>query len=178
MKKTIIQIIILLLVIAGLSVALFSLKHNKTGQSESNIEEVSEFSIFSVEANDITAFSFTIESGELLSFHLEDEAWVYDYDDSLVLDQAKMANILSLLSNLDGVDIYDDREPEEFGLDNPPLWISITTTDYTTEIYFGDINQEADESFVIINGDASNIYVCKTNMKDVSSYNLEDLLAQ
>lgn len=175
MKKQKIQFIIILLVLAALVAATFGLKAYNKNKEETKTaeEEASTIYISKVDTDDITAFSYEIDQ-VTYSFTKNGDTWTYDGDPSIDLDEDKINTMLETFSSLTATDeiTYDDLS--DFGLDNPPDFVTFTTADGSTSIYVGNKNDMLD-SYYVMTGEDNKVYLTTTSLADKFSKTLEEL---
>ncbi len=169
---------VLLLLAVGIA-ALFLIKfYNQKEETKAAKEEAEEtMEVFSVEADDITAFSYVDDAGDTLSFHLEDDSWLYDGDTTIDLDEASVNSLLAKLTSITSTKVIENQNATEYGFDTPGNVITITTEDQTVTLTYGMQNEMTQEYYLILNNDSDLIYVTDGTPLSISSNTVASLTA-
>ncbi len=157
------KLIMLLVVLAAAICVFFIVSHFSTSYTESQTSNATE--LFTMESTD-DAISLSWEyDGENYSFSKTDDEWVYDYDDAFPADQDE---IVSLLYNLVSVEssktIESPEDTAQYGLDEPTVVVSVSTSENEITMEFGDATSITGEYYCSI-GDG-NVYLVSSTIAD------------
>lgn len=158
MKKKGRNLLILLVVLILLSAAYFLLvQYNKSQeQSEANEAEVDTSVVVSTtEADSITGITVSGENG-MYSLSKEGDAWIYDDDKSLPVNQSRVTEMLNMLKEVKAVRTVDEAngDLETYGLKVPRITVMMTTDDGQKTTYnIGSSNMTTGDYY--FNTDAS-----------------------
>lgn len=100
-----------------------------------------------------------------LTFHKEEDGWLYDDDEAFPVNADKITEMLNRFAEFGVSFIIEDAEDlGQYGLDDPLCTIAIETEDQTYNILLGDYSQMDEERYVSI-GDG-NVYLVQNDPLD------------
>ena len=158
LKKQTKKLIIMLIVLAVLVAAYFSLKNYNAKVAEKEAAALSETNVlFETDSAAITAFSFTY-SGEEYSFVKDGEDWIYEGDTEMDMDEDTIATFLTNLSSVEyDTMIADATELDQYGLDSDYNTVKWETASESHTLYLGASNDITGDYYITTPGDA-NVY--------------------
>ena len=110
-----------------------------------------------------------------LSFHKEDDVWLYDEDEAFPVDSDVIETLLLFFEEfgvsfvIENVDDYS-----QYGLDDPVCTINIETEDTTYEITLGAYSTLDEERYISI-GDG-NVYLTSSDPYDTYALTMSDII--
>ncbi len=141
---------------------------------ENEEEETSCTTIFTVDADDVTAISW--DYSEQLSFVKEDGQWVYEEDPDFPLDESYLEAMLDSVKEIQSSRTIEAVEDwDQYTLEVPICEITVTAGDDTQTIRIGEETSLGGERYLSI-GDG-NAYLVDAQILDAFSYGLYDVLA-
>lgn len=141
---------------------------------ENEEEETSCTTIFTVDADDVTAISW--DYSEQLSFVKEDGQWVYEEDPDFPLDESYLEAMLDSVKEIQSSRTIEAVEDwDQYTLEVPICEITVTAGDDTQTIRIGEETALGGERYLSI-GDG-NAYLVDAQILDAFSYGLYDVLA-
>ena len=141
---------------------------------ENEEEETSCTTIFTVDADDVTAISW--DYSEQLSFVKEDGQWVYEEDPDFPLDESNLEAMLDSVKEIQSSRTIEAVEDwDQYTLEVPICEITVTAGDDTQTIRIGEETALGGERYLSI-GDG-NAYLVDAQILDAFSYGLYDVLA-
>jgi len=88
----------------------------------------------------------------------ESTLWIWPDDTTLPVNQTKAASLASTLNGLTASRYLGaDRDPADYGLDNPRFSVTLTTGEDAATLLVGDVNDTTGNVYVMVEGD-SGIY--------------------
>lgn len=88
----------------------------------------------------------------------ESTLWIWPDDTTLPVNQTKAASLASTLNGLTASRYLGaDRDPADYGLDNPRFSVTLTTGEDAATLLVGDVNDTTGDVYVMVEGD-SGIY--------------------
>lgn len=170
------QFRILLIILAIVLVAFIGVEVYQKVQDNKTEKEAEEAVLFEISSDDVTALSYYVD-GEEVSLKQEDGTW-YDADDSsLSIDSDTVSTMLSYVESVSYDEIVADPEDDStYGLDAPSNVVTITTSDATYVLTFGDQNGASSDYYMKMDGD-DNLYTVDSTVGGAFSYAISDLLS-
>jgi len=170
MKRTN-KILILLGVLVVFCIATFAvIKHEEHKEKIKNSEQV----ILEIPVDSVQSLSWEKDS-ETLSFHKQDDKWVYDGDEAFPVDQEKIRELLGVFEQFGVSFIIEDVEDYgQYGLDKPVCTIKLSTGDQSYEIKVGTFSTIDQLRYVSI-GDGK-AYLVKNDPMDLYDAALSDVI--
>lgn len=169
-KKGLIAGIVILLVLLGVYIGL---KVAGPKEEEEQTEE-KEITAFEINAEDIAQVS--IENNGVLYTFVKEETWKYTEDENLPLNQAVVSNLVSGITAVNAQrELKDIENPEDYGLSEPKLKVTVTDKDNTqTVLNFGDDNEAVSGAYMSI-GNNEKIYLVNSSVKTDLQFEKNDL---
>lgn len=133
--------------------------------------EAPQYDFFTLDINDLVAFSYTLE-GEEYAYTLSDDAasWTWDADTTLPISNGQvtmmMQAVLSLTSNyrLEGVSA---DKISDYGLADGADWVRFTYADGKSErLLFGKLNGYNGLVYCALDADLSTVYMVEASLPD------------
>lgn len=160
------------LVVFGL--AAFGLSKIEVAPTATLEEETTLEPIFTMEASDVSALSWTYND-ETVSIAQDENGWYYAGDESFPMDDTLITIMLADLSSITPEKVIAKVDSlSEYGLLEPTCTIQVTT-DTEAEIIIGDETAMGGQRYCSI-GDG-NVYLVNSNLLSDFSYGLYDLVA-
>lgn len=166
------QMITLVSVLALLIVGIVAVRFlNPAGEQEDSV-----ISVFSVNASEVTALSWTNETGEV-SFVRQNGSWKYREDSAFPLDNSVMALMLEQVCHIEADrTIKEPQALAEYGLAQPTCTIRIEAAGKTTELFLGIQNGD-NKLHYLSNGDG-NVYLVDSSLYNHFARGLCDLVVK
>ena len=163
-KKGLIAGIVILLILIGVYIGL---KVAGPKEKEEQTEE-KEITAFEVEAENISQVSIE-NDGVLYTFVKEEDTWKYTEDENFPLNQTVVSNLVSGITAVNAQrELKDIENPEDYGLSEPKLKVTVTDKDNTqTVLNFGDDNEAVSGAYMSI-GNNEKIYLVNSSVKTLS----------
>lgn len=161
-KKQLLTLVTLFVFLIFAYIGLQIYNDNETKkEEEENTIVITEFT-----AEEVVAFSYDY-NGSTYSYTLKDEAWIYDGDTTLDMDESLIVSMLTTAGSLLGqekVSEYDSLDT--YGLDAPVKTITFTFTDGTVQIIkIGTYNEILGFYYLMVEGD-TNLYLVDGSIYD------------
>jgi hypothetical protein len=180
-KSKMIKLIALVLVLIAVIGAYFVVeKMNKEKQEKELIKSTSEESkaiaIPSVDTDKVASFSYSFDGVEY-QFKKENDTWYCSNDESQLLDQDKLNQLVANFKNVTVSRVVEDSATDlsQYGFDNPTNTINVVDTDGNTTTYqIGNKNDVADGYYIKM-GDSNEVYLI-SSFPDEFSKTLNDLI--
>ena len=135
-------------------------------------------SVATIDAADVTHLS--VESGtQTLALTSTDGEWMNAQDLDFPIDVEKVTSLLSNLEEVTASRRIDEPEAlSEYGLDAPQKTVTVTLSDGSTQSFaFGNQNSLTSETYLLLNGDESAVYLVSTDLCDAFSCDPYDVIA-
>lgn len=134
-------------------------------KEEEEQTEEKEITAFEINAEDIAQVSIE-NNGVLYTFVKEEETWKYTEDENFPLNQAVVSNLVSGITAVNAQrELKDIENPEDYGLSEPKLKVTVTDKDNTqTVLNFGDDNEAVSGAYMSI-GNNEKIYLVNSSVK-------------
>ena len=154
MKKKTVKLVSAVVVLGVLCAAYEGVNFYVTSQEEKETEENdTSVDLVSLEADDITAVSFTADQNEV-EFDKKDDSWTEKSDANFPVNQDTVDSAVKGVASLTAdQEISDVEDMSQYDLDNPQNTITLTTADGDTSLQIGMeslINQEDDDKNVYL----------------------------
>lgn len=162
---------VLVSVLVVVCAATFALtKYEKKQEEIQNSEAV----ILEISADSVESISWEF-SDEGLSFHKEEDRWLYDEDEAFPVSDEKIADILSHFEEFGVSFIIENVEDySQYGLDDPEYTIYLTTADTSYELKLGDFSKMDEQRYVDI-GDG-NVYLVSEDPTEFMQTELSSMI--
>lgn len=145
-------------------------KHEEHKEKIKNSDEI----VLEIPADSVKTLSWKNETNTL-SFHKDNDQWIYDGDDAFPVDEEKIHDMLSIFEQFGVSFIIEDVEDYgQYGLDNPVCTINLSTDDKSYEIKLGDFSTMDRQRYVSI-GDGK-VYLVKNDPLDYYDAVLKDVV--
>lgn len=170
-KKQLITLIALFVFLISAYIGLQVYNDNETEKEEKeNRIVITEFT-----AEEVVSFSYDY-NGITYSYTLNDEAWLYDGDTTLDMDESSIILMLTTAGSLLGQDrVSEYASLDMYGLDVPVKTVVITLTDGTVKtIKIGDYNEILGFYYLMVEGD-ENLYLVDSTIYDTFEISEADL---
>ena len=142
-------------------------------EKQENIE-ISGETVLSIPVEQVRSFSWE-EDGDSLSFHKEEDRWVYDGDEHFPADTDKVENLLRQFEAFGvGFTIEDVEDPGTYGLAEPEDTLTIETEEKMYQIDMGDYSKMDQQRYVSI-GDGKVYLAAHDPCADFSDTTLREL---
>ncbi len=146
--------------------------------AEQKEAEASQISFVSIDADDLTALSWTYD-GETYTLQKDaDGDWQWPEDTEFPVDQTTVSYMEYALSDITATRTLEHvTDFSQYGLDDPQSVIAYTTADgTTTEIRTGDYNDISSEYYAQLAGEDT-VYMVSGDYMEDFQYTIDDLLA-
>lgn len=134
--------------------------------------------VAAIDAQNVTHLS--VESGtQTLALTSTNGEWMNAQDLDFPIDADKVATLLSNLEDVTASRRIDEPEAlSEYGLEEPQKTVSVTLSDGSTQTFaFGNQNTLTSETYLLLNGDESSVYLVSTALGDAFSCDPYDVIA-
>ena len=141
-------------------------------------QEETAIAVASVAAEDVA--SLAVESGgETLALSRTDGEWMNAQDLDFPIDGDQVSALLENLADVTASRRIDEPEAlSEYGLETPQKTVSVTLSDGSVQTFaFGDQNTLTSETYMLLNGDESAVYLVSTDLADAFSCDPYDVVA-
>ena len=141
-------------------------------------QEETAIAVASVAAEDVA--SLAVESGgETLALSRTDGEWMNAQDLDFPIDGDQVSALLENLADVTASRRIDEPEAlSEYGLETPQKTVSVTLSDGSAQTFaFGDQNTLTSETYMLLNGDESAVYLVSTDLADAFSCDPYDVVA-
>ena len=138
MKKKTVKLVSAVVVLGVLCAAYEGVNFYVTSQEEKETEENdTSVDLVSLEADDITAVSFTADQNEV-EFDKKDDSWTEKSDANFPVNQDTVDSAVKGVASLTAdQEISDVEDMSQYDLDNPQNTITLTTADGDTSLQIG-----------------------------------------
>ena len=146
-------------------------------------QETETQTVFNVPSASVTALSYTNQEKDVsLSFHKENDEWIYDADAHMPLKQSQFTSMLSQITVLSSLtEVQNPLSLEEYGLDAPAYTYTVqyreNGTDQTRALLLGDANTfGGNEGRYMKFTDSDTIYLIKDTVSEYLDNDKDDWL--
>lgn len=169
MKKKTVKLVSAVVVLGVLCAAYEGVNFYVTSQEEKETEENdTSVDLVSLEADDITAVSFTADQNKV-EFDKKDDSWTEKSDANFPVNQDTVDSAVKGVASLTAdQEISDVEDMSQYDLDNPQNTITLTTADGDTSLQIG-MESSNNQYYVKKEDDDKNVYL-------VSSISIEPFM--
>lgn len=169
MKKKTVKLVSAVVVLGVLCAAYEGVNFYVTSQEEKETEENdTSVDLVSLEADDITAVSFTADQNKV-EFDKKDDSWTEKSDANFPVNQDTVDSAVKGVASLTAdQEISDVEDMSQYDLDNPQNTITLTTADGDTSLQIG-MESSNNQYYVKKEDDDKNVYL-------VSSTSIESFM--
>lgn len=159
MKKKTVKLVSAVVVLGVLCAAYEGVNFYVTSQEEKETEENdTSVDLVSLEADDITAVSFTVDQNEV-EFDKKDDSWTEKSDANFPVNQDTVDSAVKGVASLTAdQEISDVEDMSQYDLDNPQNTITLTTADGDTTLEVG-MESSNNQYYVKKADDDKNVYL-------------------
>lgn len=159
MKKKTVKLVSAVVVLGVLCAAYEGVNYYVTSQEEKETEENdTSVDLVSLEADDITAVSFTADQNEV-EFDKKDDSWTEKSDANFPVNQDTVDSAVKGVASLTAdQEISDVEDMSQYDLDNPQNTITLTTADGGTSLQIG-MESSNNQYYVKKADDDKNVYL-------------------
>lgn len=159
MKKKTVKLVSAVVVLGVLCAAYEGVNYYVTSQEEKETEENdTSVDLVSLEADDITAVSFTADQNEV-EFDKKDDSWTEKSDANFPVNQDTVDSAVKGVASLTAdQEISDVEDMSQYDLDNPQNTITLTTADGDTSLQIG-MESSNNQYYVKKADDDKNVYL-------------------
>lgn len=159
MKKKTVKLVSAVVVLGVLCAAYEGVNFYVTSQEEKGTEENdTSVDLVSLEADDITAVSFTADQNEV-EFDKKDDSWTEKSDANFPVNQDTVDSAVKGVASLTAdQEISDVEDMSQYDLDNPQNTITLTTADGDTSLQIG-MESSNNQYYVKKEDDDKNVYL-------------------
>ena len=159
MKKKTVKLVSAVVVLGVLCAAYEGVNFYVTSQEEKETEENdTSVDLVSLEADDITAVSFTADQNEV-EFDKKDDSWTEKSDANFPVNQDTVDSAVKGVASLTAdQEISDVEDMSQYDLDNPQNTITLTTADGDTSLQIG-MESSNNQYYVKKADDDKNVYL-------------------
>ena len=159
MKKKTVKLVSAVVVLGVLCAAYEGVNFYVTSQEEKETEENdTSVDLVSLEADDITAVSFTADQNEV-EFDKKDDSWTEKSDANFPVNQDTVDSAVKGVASLTAdQEISDVEDMSQYDLDNPQNTITLTTADGDTSLQIG-MESSNNQYYVKKEDDDKNVYL-------------------
>ena len=159
MKKKTVKLVSAVVVLGVLCAAYEGVNFYVTSQEEKETEENdTSVDLVSLEADDITAVSFTADQNEV-EFDKKDDSWTEKSDANFPVNQDTVDSAVKGVASLTtDQEISDVEDMSQYDLDNPQNTITLTTADGDTSLQIG-MESSNNQYYVKKADDDKNVYL-------------------
>lgn len=159
MKKKTVKLVSAVVVLGVLCAAYEGVNFYVTSQEEKEAEENdTSVDLVSLEADDITAVSFTADQNEV-EFDKKDDSWTEKSDANFPVNQDTVDSAVKGVASLTAdQEISDVEDMSQYDLDNPQNTITLTTADGDTSLQIG-MESSNNQYYVKKADDDKNVYL-------------------
>lgn len=163
MKKKTVKLVSAVVVLGVLCAAYEGVNFYVTSQEEKETEENdTSVDLVSLEADDITAVSFTADQNEV-EFDKKDDSWTEKYDANFPVNQDTVDSAVKGVASLTAdQEISDVEDMSQYDLDNPQNTITLTTADGDTSLQIG-MESSNNQYYVKKEDDDKNVYLVSSS---------------
>ena len=163
MKKKTVKLVSAVVVLGVLCAAYEGVNFYVTSQEEKKTEENdTSVDLVSLEADDITAVSFTADQNEV-EFDKKDDSWTEKSDANFPVNQDTVDSAVKGVASLTAdQEISDVEDMSQYDLDNPQNTITLTTADGDTSLQIG-MESSNNQYYVKKEDDDKNVYLVSSS---------------
>lgn len=163
MKKKTVKLVSAVVVLGVLCAAYEGVNFYVTSQEEKETEENdTSVDLVSLEADDITAVSFTADQNEV-EFDKKDDSWTEKSDANFPVNQDTVDSAVKGVASLTAdQEISDVEDMSQYDLDNPQNTITLTTADGDTSLKIG-MESSNNQYYVKKEDDDKNVYLVSSS---------------
>ena len=163
MKKKTVKLVSAVVVLGVLCAAYEGVNFYVTSQEEKETEENdTSVDLVSLEADDITAVSFTADQNEV-EFDKKDDSWTEKSDANFPVNQDTVDSAVKGVASLTAdQEISDVEDMSQYDLDNPQNTITLTTADGDTTLEVG-MESSNNQYYVKKADDDNNVYLVSSS---------------
>lgn len=163
MKKKTVKLVSAVVVLGVLCAAYEGVNFYVTSQEEKETEENdTSVDLVSLEADDITAVSFTADQNEV-EFDKKDDSWTEKSDANFPVNQDTVDSaVKGVASPTADQEISDVEDMSQYDLDNPQNTITLTTADGDTSLQIG-MESSNNQYYVKKEDDDKNVYLVSSS---------------
>lgn len=163
MKKKTVKLVSAVVVLGMLCAAYEGVNFYVTSQEEKETEENdTSVDLVSLEADDITAVSFTADQNEV-EFDKKDDSWTEKSDANFPVNQDTVDSAVKGVASLTAdQEISDVEDMSQYDLDNPQNTITLTTADGDTSLQIG-MESSNNQYYVKKEDDDKNVYLVSSS---------------
>ena len=163
MKKKTVKLVSAVVVLGVLCAAYEGVNFYVTSQEEKETEENdTSVDLVSLEADDITAVSFTEDQNEV-EFDKKDDSWTEKSDANFPVNQDTVDSAVKGVASLTAdQEISDVEDMSQYDLDNPQNTITLTTADGDTSLQIG-MESSNNQYYVKKEDDDKNVYLVSSS---------------
>lgn len=163
MKKKTVKLVSAVVVLGVLCAAYEGVNYYVTSQEEKETEENdTSVDLVSLEADDITAVSFTADQNEV-EFDKKDDSWTEKSDANFPVNQNTVDSAVKGVASLTAdQEISDVEDMSQYDLDNPQNTITLTTADGDTSLQIG-MKSSNNQYYVKKEDDDNNVYLVSSS---------------
>lgn len=163
MKKKAVKLVSAVVVLGVLCAAYEGVNFYVTSQEEKETEENdTSVDLVSLEADDITAVSFTADQNEV-EFDKKDDSWTEKSDANFPVNQDTVDSAVKGVASLTAdQEISDVEDMSQYDLDNPQNTITLTTADGDTSLQIG-MESSNNQYYVKKEDDDKNVYLVSSS---------------
>lgn len=163
MKKKTVKLVSAVVVLGVLCAAYEGVNFYVTSQEEKETEENdTSVDLVSLEADDITAVSFTADQNEV-EFDKKDDSWTEKSDANFPVNQDTVDSAVKGVASLTAdQEISDVEDMSQYDLDNPQNTITLTTADGDTSLQIG-MESSNNQYYVKKEDDDKNVYLISSS---------------
>ena len=163
MKKKTVKLVSAVVVLGVLCAAYEGVNFYVTSQEEKETEENdTSVDLVSLEADDITAVSFTADQNEV-EFDKKDDSWTEKSDANFPVNQDTVDSAVKGVASLTAdQEISDVEDMSQYDLDNPQNTITLTTADGDTSLQIG-MESSNNQYYVKKEDDDKNVYLVSSS---------------
>ena len=163
MKKKTVKLVSAVVALGVLCAAYEGVNFYVTSQEEKETEENdTSVDLVSLEADDITAVSFTADQNEV-EFDKKDDSWTEKSDANFPVNQDTVDSAVKGVASLTAdQEISDVEDMSQYDLDNPQNTITLTTADGDTSLQIG-MESSNNQYYVKKEDDDKNVYLVSSS---------------
>ena len=163
MKKKTVKLVSAVVILGVLCAAYEGVNFYVTSQEEKETEENdTSVDLVSLEADDITAVSFTADKNEV-EFDKKDDSWTEKSDANFPVNQDTVDSAVKGVASLTAdQEISDVEDMSQYDLDNPQNTITLTTADGDTSLQIG-MESSNNQYYVKKEDDDKNVYLVSSS---------------
>ena len=163
MKKKTVKLVSAVVVLGVLCAAYEGVNFYVTSQEEKETEENdTSVDLVSLEADDITAVSFTADQNKV-EFDKKDDSWTEKSDANFPVNQDTVDSAVKGVASLTAdQEISDVEDMSQYDLDNPQNTITLTTADGDTSLQIG-MESSNNQYYVKKEDDDQNVYLVSSS---------------